>query len=152
MHAIEAVPRMFDPDNVQTIPLSTLSSADVSTVGLSRNAGADTSRAAALAALPRSGTQRRAVLGVFVTGQPVGQVVGEYGFEPESTRYEFTDEELKAATGLPANTVRPRRVELVDGGWLMDSGERRPTRSGHDAIVWCLTDKAVAAFEPVDPS
>jgi hypothetical protein len=42
------------------------------------------------------------------------------------------------------STQRPRRVELVEGGWVEDSGERRPTRSGMDAVVWRGTDKVLA--------
>jgi hypothetical protein len=32
--------------------------------------------------------------------------------------------------------VRTRRSELVDAGWVRDSGARHPTQSGKPAIVW----------------
>lgn len=47
-----------------------------------------------------------------------------------------TDEELIEVTGLPANTARPRRVQLVQQGRVRDSGQRRPGRSGRMATVW----------------
>lgn len=47
-----------------------------------------------------------------------------------------TDEEICLATGLRGSTVRPRRLELLRGRLIEDSGEVRPTRSGREAIVW----------------
>ena len=85
----------------------------------------ETSRAAAWAVAPRTGTQRRKVL-VAIAYKP------------------RTDEELQADLAMSGNTERPRRVELVEGGWIEDSGERRKTRAGDDAIVWSLTEKARA--------
>lgn len=52
-----------------------------------------------------------------------------------------TDEEIITAgefNGLRANGLRPRRVELVRDGLVEDSGEKRKTRSGRNAIVWRL--------------
>jgi len=48
----------------------------------------------------------------------------------------MTDEEIARHTGLSINTARPRRVDLVEGGLVHDTGERRKTDTGHDAIVW----------------
>lgn len=43
----------------------------------------------------------------------------------------------------PGHIERPsagnRRGELVTGGWVIDSGRRRPTRSGQPAVVWVLS-------------
>lgn len=36
------------------------------------------------------------------------------------------------------NSVRPRRVELVDQGWIKDSGKTRKNANGNDEIVWVL--------------
>lgn len=57
--------------------------------------------------------------------------------------YGATDEEIQTNTGLEGSTERPRRGELVTGGYLMDSGKRRKTHSGHNAIVWKHTGKAL---------
>lgn len=85
-----------------------------------------TSKAAALKNAPRAGTQRERVLLCFKSANGVG----------------FTDQQLQAQTKLPHNVESARRYELVEGGWLEDSGERQPTRSGNPSIVWALTPKA----------
>lgn len=46
-----------------------------------------------------------------------------------------TDEEGDAALALGGNTYRPRRVELVEKGWIEDSGTKRPAASGRMATV-----------------
>ena len=52
----------------------------------------------------------------------------------------MTDEELCEVTQIPPSTERPRRVELVAERIVRDSGERRKTRSGRNAVVWCVTE------------
>ena len=79
-----------------------------------------TSRKAFLDVYPKTGTQRRRVLD-FVQGQ------GGYG---------ATDEEIQAGLNMSPNTERPRRVELVEGGWLVDSKQNRLNSAGHECIVW----------------
>lgn len=98
------------------------------TVGQAHRDAGDTEQAAAERVRPRTGTQRRRVLAAFVRAYPEGR----------------TDDELVAELGLTPNSVRPRRVELVRGGWLVDSGERRPTPTGSPAVVWELTAGAVS--------
>lgn len=111
----------------QSLPsqLSLLSDPDAPTVGKYQRPGAaaPTQRLAALEAQPATGTWRRRVLTAIVAR-------GEQG---------ATDEELQDALGLNPSTERPRRVELVEGGWIEDSERRRPTRSGRYAVVWVLT-------------
>jgi predicted ArsR family transcriptional regulator len=50
-----------------------------------------------------------------------------------------TDEELVARLQISQNTVRPRRVELVQRGLVVEGG-RRKTQSGRTAIVWTAND------------
>lgn len=57
-----------------------------------------------------------------------------------------TDEWILEATGMSPNTARPRRVELVDAGYVRDSGTVARTRSGVSAIVWEVTDAGIAAL------
>jgi hypothetical protein len=49
-----------------------------------------------------------------------------------------TDEEILQALGqeMGANTLRPRRIELVRMGAVLDSGRTRKTASGRKAVVW----------------
>lgn len=51
-----------------------------------------------------------------------------------------TDDELVELLRRPANTVRPRRVELMNDGFVVDSKERRPSANGSPAIVWKVLD------------
>jgi hypothetical protein len=56
-----------------------------------------------------------------------------------------TDEQLQRWLDLNPSTERPRRVELVEGGWIEDSSIRRATLSGRSAVVWTLTDAGLQA-------
>lgn len=47
-----------------------------------------------------------------------------------------TDNEAQVALGMNPNTQRPRRIELVRGSHVYDSGRTRKTASGHQATVW----------------
>ena len=48
-----------------------------------------------------------------------------------------TCDELETDLGMSHQTVSARIRDLVrDGGYIMNSGERRRTRSGRFAIVW----------------
>lgn len=87
----------------------------------------DTSKAAALKALPNSGTQRHRVLTLIAQ-------MGDEG---------ATDEEMQGTLRLGHNSQTPRRRELVLGGWICDSGRRRRTAStDSEATVWVLTEWA----------
>jgi len=46
-----------------------------------------------------------------------------------------TDEEIIAGTGMNPSTARPRRIELVRHGLVVEDGERK-TASGRRATVW----------------
>lgn len=91
----------------------------VNAPGLARHDHPATSREAAWRVTPRTGTQRRRVLDA-IANRP------------------STDEELQQGLRMSGNTERPRRVELVAGGWICDSGLRRRTADGGEAIVWTL--------------
>lgn len=102
---------------------------DANAAGQARRDGKATSKKAALEAEPRTGGQRRAVLDAVAAVARNPQVVG------------LTDVEIQRTTGLNPNSARPRRVELVEGGWLEDSGRTR-VHHGHEHVVWVLTGKA----------
>lgn len=44
-------------------------------------------------------------------------------------------------------TVSARVNELANAGWIVDSGMRRPTRSGRDAVVWVVSAEAKGAID-----
>lgn len=97
-----------------------------------RRDAATTSRKAASRTLLRSGTRRRLVLEAVVESIPSG----------------MTDDEIGRQLGMGHQSVGPRRLELVEAGYLEDSGERRPTRySNSQATVWLPTVAGLDALE-----
>jgi hypothetical protein len=102
--------------------LPALSDPTLDAEGQRHATGSDTERAAALAVMPRSGTQRATVLEA-IAASPSG----------------LTDAELAEVTGLYLYSAAPRRCELVAGGWVRDTGRRRRTGHGNPAAVWVLT-------------
>lgn len=50
--------------------------------------------------------------------------------------YGATDEEMQEALALNPSTQRPRRIELVAKGLVIDLGPKRKTRSGRLASIW----------------
>lgn len=57
----------------------------------------------------------------------------------DSPKLGLTDQELVDFLERSENSIRPRRVELVDAGYVEDSGERRPSRWNRPMIVWRAT-------------
>lgn len=116
------------PELIHVLVLTDEAVPDRDAPGKARREGPDTARAARLAVLPRSGTQRRKALRA---------VCARYTTAGEG----LIDEEIESRCGFAGHV--PRRLELVEGGWLIDSGERRPTRAGSPATVWVPTEKAL---------
>ncbi len=65
-----------------------------------------------------------------------------YSFVASRGRVGATDEELQSALPIGPNTARPRRVELVAEGRVVDSGRTRETKSGRKATVWVAAQHA----------
>jgi len=84
------------------------------------HSGPETSQIAAEAMKPHAETLRRKVLDLLRSVWPDG----------------LTDEEIQDRLNMSGDTQRPRRWELVAVREVLDSGQRRRTRSGHSAIVW----------------
>ncbi len=82
-----------------------------------------TSEAAAERAAPHAGTERRKVFNAL-SDHPHG----------------LTDEQIQSLLAMNANTERPRRIELVAMGKVIDSHETRLTRSGRKAVVWKIAE------------
>lgn len=80
----------------------------------------ETSKQAALAALPRAPTDRARVLAYLV----------------ERGAYGATDDEMQNWLGMNPSTQRPRRVELWKAGLIVLDTRKRLTRAGRKASVW----------------
>lgn len=106
-----------------------LSNPSINKLPGSRKGARSTSKRAALHHYPRSGSARLRVLEAFAELDPIGM-----------THEELT--EMLSPKNLGLSTFRSRASELEDGGWLEDSGERRPSRANEPITVWRLTDKA----------
>lgn len=64
-------------------------------------------------------------------------------------RLGFTDEELvEDLSHIPVDSLRPRRCELEDENWILDSGNRNRNSSGNSVVVW-VHRKFVEGAPPV---
>lgn len=81
----------------------------------------DTAAAAADRVFPRSGSRRRKIYDL---------ILAQGG---------ATDDEIEVHLGLSHQSASASRNTLMNDGWLADSGVRRKTRYGNDAIVWKAT-------------
>lgn len=104
-------------------------------IGGQRQGGHATSASALDLVAPKVGTQRARLLHVFQINR--ARHDGNSGGWSDG----LTDVQLARRTGMAANSVRPRRVELVDAGWLQASKATRK-HNGRDHTVWSLTDAA----------
>lgn len=57
----------------------------------------------------------------------------------------LTDAEAQQRLNLAGDTQRPRRIDLVHRGLIVDSGCRRVTPRGRFAVVWVVVEHAVVA-------
>jgi hypothetical protein len=85
-----------------------------------------TSIIAAKKALPKVKGHKKIVLDAFV----------------ERGNYGYTHEELGEQVPIRADTARKRTKDLVDAGYIEDSGVKRRVSSGNMSIVWRATFKA----------
>lgn len=94
----------------------------------------DTELAAAKAVFPKTGTQRRRVLGAIAATHDRGA----------------TDWEITRILGLFRTAAGARRNELMHDGWVEDSGVRRvDEESGMAGIVWVLSEAGRLAWRGV---
>lgn len=59
-----------------------------------------------------------------------------YRYIKKSGESGATDEEVHTGLNMNPSTERPRRIELVEKGLVVDSGRKRHTRSKRLAVVW----------------
>jgi hypothetical protein len=73
-----------------------------------------------------------------------------FDFITDRGSYGATDEEIALALGMRESTARARRVELRDGGQVIDFLTRRKSRSGRLCIVWEATGLPLDCGGPND--
>lgn len=59
----------------------------------------------------------------------------------------LTDEEGQQSLEIDGNSYRPARVTLAKHGLILDSGERRKTMSGRNAVVWEITHLGMSVLK-----
>ena len=88
------------------------------------------------------------VEGTAATRRAAGESIAGFAGDMRGAVLEFVrsqgaygaiDEETHQGLGMLSDTARAR-VELRDAGLIVDSGQRRPTRSGRLAVVWSGSD------------
>lgn len=92
-------------------------------VSIARNAPA-TSRAAGLKRMPKTGTKRKITYDL-IKQYPLG----------------LCDHEIEQITGWLHQSASSVRNSLMRDGLIYDSGLRRKTPGGNDAIVWKVKDE-----------
>jgi predicted transcriptional regulator len=80
----------------------------------------DTSQQAARKAEPKSGTKKKVIYDLIVAS-------GMFG---------MCDHEIEKALDWTHQTASASRNTLMNDGWVIDSGHRRATDQGNDAIAW----------------
>lgn len=87
----------------------------------------ETSRAAAREISPHAESLRGSVLALLRSLSAAGKGA--------------TDEQIAETLRMSPNTERPRRIELVRMGCVIDSGERALTKAGRKAVVWTIAPR-----------
>lgn len=59
----------------------------------------------------------------------------------------MTDEDMQKELEMNPNTQRPRRVELVEKGWVEPYHHTKFTESGREAMLWELSDAGYLVVE-----
>lgn len=104
---------------------------DIEAWQLARTTDPDTSHAAAVRVLPKAGSVRARVLWLFTyqhQHMTDEQLIAAYRGQVERGVFRHSTE----------SSIRTRRHELVDGGWLEDSGMTQMNVFGNEMTVWRL--------------
>ena len=85
-------------------------------------------------------TSFAAAVSAFTDPTLYGAIYGELRYRMSHFNAGLTDEQLvprvqSKLTATPSG-VRSRRAELVEAGWVKDSGKRGVTRAGKPCIIW----------------
>jgi len=108
--------------------------AKLNRVGLARRRAQETSRMAARAVAPRTGTQRWAILCLIGEAHSTSGFIG------------LTRDQIASWLAISPNTVRPRVKELIDGGFVRVADSAGKSREGRDAERLALTTKGLHVY------
>jgi transcription initiation factor IIE alpha subunit len=86
-----------------------------------------TSVAAAMKALPRTGSLRRKV----------------YEYILKQGLRGATDQEIEKALGIEGNTVRPTRISLIKDGYIIWGGTFRKNHHNNDCLVYRAVEEGM---------
>jgi hypothetical protein len=93
-------------------------------------------------------TSRRAAFAIYPTRHKLRwRILVQFADEQRRHNIGLTDNELSLRMpDVRLNSLTTRRSELYLGGWLEDSGIRRKTDAGIEAIVWRLSEAGSIAW------
>lgn len=131
------------PDNVLPLPGLGLSHPSRNQLTRVRRDDPDTSHHAKLDAYPRSGSRKARALEAFWRQWCNGDRLASHVMAGKG----LTDYELSMILDCLRGSASKVRGLLEEGGWVRDSGHRRPTDTGSLAVVWTLTDQGVRFME-----
>ena len=83
---------------------------------------------------PHSQTSREAAQKITLVAPTCSQRVLAY--LKRCSGFGATDSQIQSALNMNPSTQRPRRIELVKKGLVKDSGRKRKTKRGWNAVVW----------------
>jgi hypothetical protein len=67
-----------------------------------------------------------------------------FEFAAMAPDYGVTDDEIFTRwPDEPQSTLRPRRIELVDAGWLLETDRKRANKRGNQCKVWVINKERV---------
>ncbi len=91
--------------------------------------------------LPHNGTTTSADAAESMLPAAIAQASRVYHFIAQQGDEGATDHEVQAELGLTGDSERPRRWALERNGLIRNSGRKRKSPKGRDAIVWIAAEK-----------
>jgi hypothetical protein len=91
--------------------------------------------------LPHSGSDTSREAAERMVSAASAQAARVFHFIAERGKEGATDHEVQAELGMTGDSERPRRWSLHRAGLIRDSGQRRKSPAGRQAIVWIKADE-----------
>ena len=93
------------------------------------------------ACLPHSGPDTSRAAAERICPVATAQAARVFHFIAQRGDEGATDHEVQAELGMTGDSERPRRWSLQRSGLIRDSGQRRKSPRGRQAIVWISTEQ-----------